>query len=165
MINGVGFLAIASPTPRAASRPAPTSFAPAQGVINLRKERVLAREVELNLREVRFLAAKVPLRSLDARRDVFRRRARLRARGAAAHQPFGGFGGFCRQLKARDPCLAPGDRAEAHGRLKDMIVLGGTLAHGIASGFCHQGNMRRRATNSTRFLPLHSVAYEHKMRT
>jgi hypothetical protein len=46
-----------------------------------------------------------------------------------------------------------------------MIVLGGILAHGIASGFCHQGNMRRRAPNSTRFLPSHSVAYEHKLRT
>ena len=63
-----------------------------------------------------------------------RRRARLRAKSAAAHQPFGRFGGFRRQLKARDPRIAPGDRAEAHGRLKDMIVLSG-LAHCIASGF------------------------------
>ena len=47
---------------------------PAQGVINLRKERILAREVELNLREVRFLAGEIPLRRLDDRRDVFRRR-------------------------------------------------------------------------------------------
>jgi hypothetical protein len=107
---------------------------PAQGVVNLRKERVLAREVELNLTEVRFLAGEIPLRRLDDRRNDFRRRARLRAKGAAAYQPFCRFGGFRRQLKARNSCIAPRDRAAAHGGLEDVIMPYG-LAHGTASGF------------------------------
>ena len=69
---------------------------PAQGVINPRKEQVLAREVELNLREVRFLAGEIPRRRLDDRCNAFGRRSRLRANGAAAHQSVGRFGRFRR---------------------------------------------------------------------
>ena len=105
---------------------------PAQSVVNLGKERVLTSEIERHIRKVGLLASKVPFRSLDDRRDALRWRARLRAGSAAAHQPLGGLGGFCGQLKARDPCIAPGDCAEAHWGLKDTIVLRG-FAHSIAS--------------------------------
>ena len=110
---------------------APPANSPQRGV-DLGEERILPGEVEPDVREVRFFAVKIPFRRRDNSGNVFRGRARLRAKGAAAHQPLGALGVFRWQLKARHPCVAPGDCAEAHGRLEDLIVLAG-FAHCIAS--------------------------------
>ena len=115
------------------------------------KQRALAGKVEPNLREVHILASKVPFRRLDDRRNLFRQRARLCAKSAAAHQLAGGLGAFHRQLKARDPRVAPGDCAEAHSQLKDMIMLG-AFAHWHRFPFAHLPKMRRQTPNATRFL-------------
>jgi hypothetical protein len=132
---------------------------PAQSVVNLGEERVLAPEIELNLREVRFLAGKVPFRGLDDRRNICGRRGRLRADSAATHQPFRRFGGFRRQLKTRDARIAPGDRAKAHRRLKDLIPRRGSA--GCRFCFGHESKMRHQASNSTRFLSPHSNFVPH----
>ena len=144
MINGAGFLAIASPTSRAASRPGADLFRqraigggappadPAQRVVDPGKEGVLVSEVDTHIREVDLFAGEVSLCRRDDRRNFIGRGFRLRAGSPAADQSLGGFRALGWQLKSHDAGIAPGDGAEAHCRLENMIGLG--FAHGVVSG-------------------------------
>ena len=133
----------------------------AQGVINPGEERVLAGEVEPNLREVRLLAVKVPLRRRNDRGDVFRRRARLRALerggGSAVRRP-------PRSSPAIESARPPHRsrrwrRSPSRFRRRDSLRSSRQFP-------CHHGpRMRRPGPNSTRFLRLHPRALMRALRS
>jgi hypothetical protein len=106
------------------------------------KKRVLPAKIELEAGEIGLLAHEIALRSGDRLGDLRCRRARFAAGYSAQQDSLGCCGAFCRQLKARDADVVPGDAAKPAGSFDDKIVLR-CLAHGIPLGILLDHGTRR----------------------
>src|ERR1700719_4319559 len=107
---------------------------PPRRSIDLLEERVLPAEVELKAGKIRLLALEIALHGGDCLDHLWRRRAAFRAGQPTQQSSFGRFRAFCRQLKARDTHVVPGDAAKTADSFEDEIMMR-CLAHHIALAF------------------------------
>jgi hypothetical protein len=104
------------------------------------------------------LALEIALHGGDCLDYLWRRRAAFRAGQPAQQSSFGRFRAFCRQLKARDTHVVPGDAAKAAGSFEDEIMMR-CLAHHIALAFRSTIELVRASGEFNRILAF-SVAAE-----
>src|SRR5262249_6256327 len=107
---------------------------PSSRDVDALEEWVLLAEVELEPGKIRLLAVEIAPYSSDRLGHLRRGRAGLCASRPAHQNAFGRFGGFCRQLEARDARVVPGDAAKAAPGFENKIMVC-CLAHRMALAF------------------------------
>ena len=135
MISATGFFAMAWPTSRAASGPAPSSLA----------------EVEPEAGKIHPLAFEITLCSGDCFGHLQRGRVRFCTGHPAQQNLFGRCDAFCRQLETRDARVVPGDPAKTARGFENEITMY-CLAHCIDRAFSPALELVSLGANSTGFL-------------
>jgi hypothetical protein len=135
MISAPGFFAIAWPTSRAASGPAPSFLrkravgrraAPrdlSRGLIDLLEKDALSLQIEIEAGKIRLPSLEIVLHRRDRFGNPRRRLVRRSVGQTPQKQSLGGFGASRRQLEARDAGIAPGDAAETACGFENMVMV------------------------------------------